>query len=111
MPPILTERVSWKKPRPQNETRRSSDLTPDEQRNVKTALRFLAKRHGTMRKLAPPMGVTYAVLAASVQSRRRVSAGIALRAARVARVPLEDVLAGRWPIAGACPHCGQPMPL
>jgi hypothetical protein len=52
---ILRERVAWTKLRPSNETRRSSDLTPEEQANVRAALRFLVKRHGTTQKLADAM--------------------------------------------------------
>jgi hypothetical protein len=52
---ILRERVSWRKPRPANLTRRSTDLTPQEHENVRVALRFLAKRHGDMTKLAKAM--------------------------------------------------------
>jgi hypothetical protein len=76
---------------------------------VKVALRFLMKRHGTVLELAKAMGAnrgTGTVLAA-LAKRGAVSAGIALRAARVAAVPLEDVLSGAWPPAGACPHCGR----
>jgi hypothetical protein len=106
MPPILTERVTWRKPRPQNETRRSTDLTPAEQENVRVALRFLARRHGDLSKLAKAMRADRtAVQRAS--GGRAVSAGIALRAARVAGVSVEDVLAGRFPVPGTCPHCGR----
>lgn len=104
---ILRERTSWRNPRPANETRRSSDLTPEEQKNVKAALRFLAKRHATTHKLAAAMGARYATVKAAIDPRRPVSAGIVLRAARLAGVPMEDVLAGRWPVDGACPHCGR----
>jgi len=104
---ILRERTVWRKPRPANETRRSSDLTPEEQRNVKAALRFLAKRHGTAGKLAVAMSARYATVKAAIDAHRPVSAGVALRASRLAGVPLEDVLSGVWPKAGACPHCGR----
>jgi hypothetical protein len=104
---VLTERKTWRRDRPANETRRSSDLTPEEQKNVKAALRFLAKRHGTKRILAAAMGAAFATVATAMEPHRAVSAGIAIRAARVAGVLLEDVLAGRWPSAGACPYCGR----
>jgi hypothetical protein len=41
-------------------------------------------------------------------SKKPPSASVAIRAARLANVSLEDVLASRWPVAGACPHCGKP---
>jgi hypothetical protein len=107
MATILRSCVAWTKPRPPNETRRSSDLTPEEQENARAAIRFLAKRHGTRRKLAAAMGVNFGTLQSALEKRGAVSAGIALRAARAAGVPLDDVLAGRWPVTGACPHCGR----
>ena len=104
---ILYERKSWRKARPPTETRRSSDLTPEEQANAKAALRFLAKRHGSVRKLAETMGANVRTVRYALERNGHVSAGVALRAARAAAVPLEDVLAGRWPLKGACPHCGR----
>lgn len=103
---VLTKREVWTKPRPANETRRSTDLTPAEQANVRRALRFLAKRHGDTSKLAKAMGAHRE----TVQRPTRggvVSAGIALRAARRAGVPVEDVLSGAWPSEGLCPYCGR----
>ncbi|HXN30353.1 MAG TPA: hypothetical protein VN894_00770, partial [Polyangiaceae bacterium] len=41
---VLRERVHWAKPRPATERRTASDLSPEEQTNVKAAVRFLAKR-------------------------------------------------------------------
>jgi len=104
---ILRERTVWKAPRPANETRRSTDLTPEEQSNARAAIRFLAKRHGTLAKLAAAMRTKHGTLQSAVKEREVISAGIALRAARVAGVPLEDVLSGVWPPVGACPHCGR----
>jgi hypothetical protein len=102
---ILSKREVWRKPRPANQTRRSIDLTLEEQANVREALRFLARRLGDTSKLAKAMGAHRE----TVQRPARggvVSAGIALRAARIAGVSVEDVLGGAWPPAGACPHCG-----
>ncbi len=104
---ILAKRSEWRLARPSNETRRSSDLTPEEQANAKAALRFLATRLGSGAKLAAAMGSNLAAVRHASKKRGAVSAGIALRVARVAGVPLEDVLSGAWPKAGACPHCGR----
>jgi hypothetical protein len=103
---ILREATKWTKPRPANATRASSDLTPAEQDATRVAIRFLAKRLGTYRKLAQAMSVKPATLKRAIW-RGAVSAGLALRVARVADAPLEDLLAGRWPRAGACPYCGR----
>jgi hypothetical protein len=104
---ILVRRQEWRKPRPANETRRSTDLTPAEQENTRVALRFLAKRFGDTAKLAKAMGAHRETVQRPMRMASHVTAGIALRAARVAGVPLEDVLSGAWPKAGACPHCGR----
>src|SRR5580693_7008916 len=105
--PILTKREVWRKPRPANETRRSYDLTPAEQENVRVALRFLATRFGDFAKLAKAMGAHRETVQRPARRAAPVTAGIALRAARVAGVPLEELLSGAWPKAGACPHCGR----
>lgn len=101
---VLRERVRWERTRAQNETRRSSDLTPEEQEATRVAIRFLAKRFGSFKKLSTSMRANVELAASK---RGTVSAGIALRVARAAGVPLEDVLAGRFPAKGACPHCGR----
>jgi hypothetical protein len=103
---ILRERTVWRKPRPANETRRSTDLTPAERESAKVAIRHLAKRHGSYGKLAAAMSASTETVRLAART-GKLSAGLALRAARLAGVPLEDVLAGRWPVAGACPHCGR----
>ena len=108
---ILRERVSWSKSRTQNETRRSVDLTPEEQICVKAALRLLVKRHGTVAKLAAVMRAKRATVLLAASKRGAVSAGIALWAARAAGVPLEDLLSGTWPLAGAyVPTADEPLP-
>jgi hypothetical protein len=107
MPPILTEPKRWSCPRDPNKTRRSSDLTPDEQASAKAALRVLRVRLGGARQLAEALSANHATLLAALSRRGKPSAGLALRAARLAGVPLEDVLSGAWPEAGSCPHCGR----
>jgi hypothetical protein len=57
---ILREPVTWKKPRPTDETRRSSDLTPDEHARVRAALRFLRVRQSGTVKLAKALRVNVA---------------------------------------------------
>lgn len=36
-----------------------------------------------------------------------VSPNMAFRVARLAGVTFEDVIGGKWPPPGACPHCGK----
>jgi hypothetical protein len=105
--PILTERKSWAKSRSPTDPRRSSDLTPAEQANVRAAIRFLRVTVGGFAKLATAMGARCKTVENASGRRGKPSAGIALRVARVAGVAVEDVLAGRWPPSMACPHCGR----
>jgi plasmid maintenance system antidote protein VapI len=104
---ILTKREVWAKPRLSNETRRASDLTPDEQANVRLAVRFLRTRVGGSAKLAAILKVKTKVVEKACAVRGRPSAGLAIRVARVAGASVEEVLSGAWPAAGACPHCGR----
>ena len=103
---ILADKKTWHRHRPANETRRSTDLTLEEQANVRVAMRFLATRLGDVAKLAKAMGAHRETVNRPARG-GVVSAGIALRVAKVAGVPLESVLAGTWPPGGACPHCGR----
>jgi hypothetical protein len=104
---ILREATVWKKPQPADETRRSSDLTPDEHARVRTALRFLRVRQGGTVKLAKALRVNVASIQRGCGGDGKPSAGLALRAARLAGVPVEDILTGAWPEPGTCPHCGR----
>jgi hypothetical protein len=104
---ILREPKIWAKPRPANETRRSSDLTPEEQANVRRALRFLSVRLGGWAKLAEAMGAKQATLEQAVSRHRHPSAGMAIRAARLANVAVEAILGGGWPESGRCAHCNR----
>lgn len=103
---ILTEREVRRKVRPANETRRSSDLTPEEQANVRTALRWLAKRHGGVRELAGLLKASYTTVSRGCQNRGAPSAALAIRAARLAGQSVDRVLDGTWP-GTACPQCGR----
>jgi hypothetical protein len=82
------------------------DLTPAEQDNVRKALRFLHARCGGWVPLAK-------VLRADKQSVARVAGGkpvtasLAVRVAKLATVGVDDVLGGKYPPAGCCPHCGH----
>jgi len=86
-----------------------SDLTTQEQTNVRAALRFLKMRCGSWERLAKVLRLKLSTLA-HVNGGRSVSASLAFRAARLASVPVDDVIAGKYPPAGACPHCGHIAP-
>ena len=88
-----------------------SALTPQEEGHVRTALRYMHTRCGTWLLVAKVIGSGKdTTISQMAQGHKRVSADVALRLARAVRVPVDDVLTGRFPKAGACPHCGQPMP-
>ena len=83
-----------------------SDLTAKEQTNVRTALLFLRTRTGaeTLKKaIKADPAYLRRVLAGSYP----VSASLAVRAARLAGVGVDDVLAGRFPEPGTCAACGH----
>lgn len=82
------------------------DLTVEEQRNVRAALRFLRTRLGGWDALVKATRLSRKTLE-NVSHGQLSSAGLAIRLARVAQVPVDDVLAGRWPAPGMCAHCGR----
>jgi transcriptional regulator with XRE-family HTH domain len=101
--PVLREAKTWSRPK----ARWGPDLSPEEVAHVKAALAFLRIRHGSLRALAGAMGVKVATVSYAACKKGGVSAGLALRAARAAGVPVEEMLAGRYPPPGVCPHCGR----
>lgn len=86
---------------------RAADLTPTEQGNVRKALRFLRARCGGWAQLGKVLCFKEVTLGAIGAGRKVASASLAVRVARLAQVGVDDVLAGRFPPAGACPHCGH----
>ncbi len=85
---------------------RICDLTAQEQGNVRSALRFLKTRYGGWEALSRAIRFKSSSLKMFAYG-RVPSASVALRLARIAGVPVDDVLAGRFP--PACPHCGRQM--
>lgn len=83
-----------------------TDLTTEEQANVRTALRFLRVRAGGWEPVARALHFDPSLLG-KVTSGRTVTASMAVRVARLAHVGVDDVLTGRYPNPNACPHCGQ----
>ena len=79
-------------------------LTADEQAHVRRALRYL-RRRGGWKALSPAFGFRKKTLTNVVEG-RVVSPAMAFSVARLAGVSIDDLLAGRFPPAGTCPHCG-----
>jgi hypothetical protein len=105
----LTHAKVWRRTRqtPAPATSNANYLTVDEKANVRRAVKVLRTRLGSATALAEAMGVTSGVIQRACSSRGKVTAGLAIRAARVAGVPVDDVLTGAFPAPGACPHCGR----
>jgi hypothetical protein len=83
-----------------------SALTVAEQANVRAALRFLHARCGSWSNVAKAIRTQTVTLRKTVGG-RPVSESTAFRVARFAGVSVDDVLTGKYPPAGTCPHCGH----
>jgi hypothetical protein len=81
-----------------------SDLTTGEQKNVPAALGFLRARTGGWKPLARALHTHPLTLS---QRKLPISASLAVRVARLAGIGVDDVLTGKYPPAGTCPHCGH----
>lgn len=82
-----------------------SDLTLTEQKNVRTAMRYLRRKMGTRAALAEALHFAYSTVKHAMDGTSGVSASMALRVARLADAPMDELLAGRF-VPGACPRCG-----
>ena len=85
-----------------------SDLTAKEQRAVRTALRFLRLRVGAWAPLAKALRYEYDSIQKVATGRKAVTPALALRVARFAGIPVDELLAGQWLSPRVCPHCGHP---
>jgi plasmid maintenance system antidote protein VapI len=85
-----------------------NDLTTKEQKAARTALRFLQLRVGTWAPLAKALRYEWDSIQKVATGKKAVTPALALRVARFAGVPMDDLLAGRWLSARVCPHCGHP---
>jgi DNA-binding XRE family transcriptional regulator len=85
----------------------SFDLTTQEQGHVRTALKFLRARFGGWRPLAKVLHFGESSVGNMAAGHRTPTIAVAFRIARLVKVPVDDVLAGRFPPAGTCPHCGH----
>jgi hypothetical protein len=79
---------------------KTSDLTAAEQSHVKAALAFLHARCGDWETLAKALRV------GRMAFHRPITPMLAFRVARLAKVGVDEVLTGKYPPPGVCPHCG-----
>lgn len=84
-----------------------SDLTAQEQANVRAALRFLRARSGGWMPVAKALHTNQGALAHAVGGVKPVTPRLAFRVARLANVSIDDLLAGKYPPPGSCPQCGH----
>jgi hypothetical protein len=104
---VLTRREEWRRPAALAVRAKAPELTEEERAHLQRALRFLRVRAGSGPKLAAALGIGVKALDRAIGKRVRGGALLALRAARLAGIPVEDVLSGAWPSPEACPHCGR----
>jgi hypothetical protein len=103
---VLTTTKTWRRPTALAKGR-TPDLTDQERASVRRALLFLRTQIGGTAKLAAALGLPFATASHLLGSKGKPGAGVAIRVARLAKVPVDTVLAGEWPPEGACPHCGR----
>jgi hypothetical protein len=84
----------------------ASDLTADEQKHVVEALKVLRIRAGNTALLAKALRFKMDSLRGVILGRDAVSPLMVLRVARLIGIGLDDLLAGKYPVPGMCPHCG-----
>jgi hypothetical protein len=107
---VLTERKVWRAP-PRPLSRRKlldpNRLKDHEVAFVRAALDVLRLRCGSKRKLAEVMQVGRMRVQRVATGSRRPDMVFAVRLARVAGVPVEDITRGRFVLKGTCPMCGR----
>jgi hypothetical protein len=64
-------------------------------------------RTGGWKPLAKALGFAASTMINVKKGTKGVSASMAFRVARLTAVPFDDLLAGKYPPVGACPHCGH----
>jgi transcriptional regulator with XRE-family HTH domain len=107
---VLMERKVWRAP-PREPSRRKlldpNRLKDHEVAYVRAALGVLKLRYGSWRRLAEAMQVGRMRVTRAACGLRRPDVALAVRLARVAGVPVEDIIKGRFVLRGTCPMCGQ----
>jgi hypothetical protein len=83
------------------------DLTSQEQHHVRVALRFLHVKFGTWATLGKAIRFKDTTLANVAGGHKAVSPMMLVRVARLVKVGLDDLLAGKYPPKGMCPLCGH----
>jgi hypothetical protein len=85
----------------------TSDFTAKEVTHVRAALRFLRLRCGSWATLARAIRFNETTLSNVAGGHKPVTATLAVRIAKFAKAGVDDLLMGRFPAPGTCPHCGH----
>lgn len=104
---ILKEKEVRRRERAPRDHELVNELGATERANVIAALNVMHIRLGTWQAVAKAMSVTPRVVENAVARKRKPSAGLAIRVARLAGVSVDDVLSGAFPKPGSCPMCGR----
>lgn len=87
--------------------RRDSDLTAEEQANVRAVLTFLRTRCGGWDGVAKALRFNATHIVDTFNGRASATASMAFRISRLVRVSVDDVVSGKFPPPHTCPHCGH----
>ena len=107
---ILRERKVWKReaaPAYERPFARAEVLKGYEQRNVLRAMAVLRLRCGSWAKLARVLGVHKKAVSRVRTGETKPHGGLAVRVARAAGVPVDEILNGKFVRRGTCPWCGR----
>jgi hypothetical protein len=102
------KQIVWKKEK-SAKVLRPGALTPEEQECVRVAMRVLRVRFGSYAKIARMIGADTRNTARWGHAKGKPDARVALTVARLAGVPVDDVLQGRFPASDSCPFCGHKL--
>lgn len=83
-------------------------LTPQEQRQVRIAIRYLHAKCGNWETLAKMLCMQDDSIRKVLRGGRGVTPELAFRVSRLARVSIDALLFGRLVPPGTCPNCGHP---
>jgi hypothetical protein len=85
----------------------TGDFTTEEVASVRAALHFLHLRCGTWKPLAKVLRLKATTLGNVASGHKPVTAVLVVRIAKFAGASVDQVLEGRFPAPGTCPHCGH----
>ena len=106
---ILTARKVWKaqRTRPPKTTMRPCELTLAEQHNVRAMVLKLRDQYSSWKALAEALSVNRVTLVRAQPGKQAPTVGLALSVARLAKVPVDDVLGGVVATPRVCRVCGK----